>query len=148
MGLGLWAALKGPLLVWSFVDLSLSFGALSWDPLCGLYQQMWWINLWYGLWYAVVPFFNVLEHNGDRLILPAYVCLVFGVTRFLQNLSHRRQLVVGLLCLFEWLCFSPAPWPTPLAPAAVHPISIAIAEGPTGAVVTFHTPSPRPLRPL
>ena len=136
MGLGLWAAWKGPLLVRFLLISALSFGALSLGPVVRFVPtDVGGINLWYGLWYAVVPFFNVLEHNVDRLILPAYVCLVFGVTRYLQNLSHRRQLVVGLLCLFEWLCFSPAPWPTPLAPAAVHPISIAIAEGPTGAVI-------------
>ena len=136
MAMGLWAAWKGPFSVRFCLACALSFGALSLGPIVRFGPtDVGGINLWYGLWYTVVPLFNVLEHNVDRFILPAFVLLVLGVSHQLQGRPQWQQRLIGLACLLEWLLLGPTPWPSPLAPAVVHPVSIAIAEGESGAVI-------------
>lgn len=136
MGIALWAGWKGDFKIRFCLASALSFAALSLGPVVRLLPtDIGGINLWYSLWYGIVPLFNVLEHNVDRFILPAYLFLVMGAAAFAQRLSHRYQLGLGVICLIEWLLLSPSPWPSPLAPAREHPISVRIAESGGGAVI-------------
>ena len=133
---GLWAAWKGRFNVRLCLIYAFLFGALSLGPIARIFpEDVGGINLWYSLCYSAIPFFNVLEHNVDRFILPAYLFLVFGVSLYVQRQSKQIQLTLGVVCLVEWLLLSPTPWPTPLAAAAAHPISTYIAEGEKGAVI-------------
>ena len=99
------------------------------DPL------MWGLNLWYGLWYTVVPSSMCLSTMWIDFVACFCPAGPWGFHQ-LQRRPQWQQRLLGLACLLGWLLLGQCPGQV-LCTAVVHPVSIAIAEGESGAVMTF-----------
>lgn len=134
--LGGWSLVKGPRVSRICIVVAVAFAGLSLGPVIRFFPEgEGGINLWYTLLYYVVPLFNVLEHNVDRLVLPGFLLLVLGVTMAVSRLGELQKKTIAVLCFLEFVFLSPVPWPPPVAPVVAHPISKQIAAGPAGAVI-------------
>ena len=111
------------------------FGALSLGPIVRLSQKMS-VASTSGIACGTrwCPSLMCLSTMWTALYCPLLSCWSLG-SPCIFSIAHSGSNGSVLACLLEWLLLGPMPWPSPLAPAVVHPVSTYIAEGESGAVI-------------